>query len=570
MATLGEQLDAQLAAFSTAVGTDIGTIINDLGDKALLNTATKDNLVAAINELKGVSDAYGIDISDIEDDIVTLFEDVGDVAQLTTSDKGSLVLAINELVTRLNGVDSDITDIDNDILAIYQDLGSLEALSTTDKTSLVNAINEVSSNLTLAQVGVMKWKGFWGENILYPKDSVVSENNYLGIVTATNGTSDHLQPQPIGEAAYVYDGTISTQQNTVKQVIFGTRYRITSAQSVKTYRIYTIAGNFYQPYLVLDSTGTPVIQEFPSFEAPSTGWQEFNTLETIIPINSEFDVVVLVREPDPTPTVSSHSYDYTTPNNFTVPSVGEITHATKDIPSLHINKTAQSSDDATATLTALTIGDIIEVGSRRWAIQNIIDNVTYMTFQVSPESLAFSTGIQTFNFETVTATPITTAIDTNYYSADLDTDGLFIADGRWSSIVPNNNAYGVDLKLQPVTVSSDWNIMTYPSGTGGVASGGGEGASTIVQLTDTPGVITDRKILVGESGVYVEKTFTEEGVAQALDITWAQLVALVDRKNGDRFILTDSAYAGNITLDSEEYFTWVDPTSQIYYKIEIV
>ncbi len=53
MATLAEQIDAQLEAFAVVVGNDVQGILNDIGVLGDLDTTDKSNLVNAINEIVG-------------------------------------------------------------------------------------------------------------------------------------------------------------------------------------------------------------------------------------------------------------------------------------------------------------------------------------------------------------------------------------------------------------------------------------------------------------------------------------------------------------------------------------
>ena len=90
------------------------TIEDVIGNLALLDTVSKSNLVAAINEV-----------------LSTLSTSIGDLALLDTTDKSSLVAAINEVLSTLGS-----------------EIGDLATLSTTDKSSLVGAINELYTDIS--------------------------------------------------------------------------------------------------------------------------------------------------------------------------------------------------------------------------------------------------------------------------------------------------------------------------------------------------------------------------------------------------------------------------------------
>ncbi len=89
----------------------IEDIIGHLND---LQTTSKDNLVAAINEV-----------------IDTFNEKIGSLEELDTSDQSSIVNAINEVIQTFNDM-----------------IGSLEDLDTSDQSSIVNAINSLIDDLS--------------------------------------------------------------------------------------------------------------------------------------------------------------------------------------------------------------------------------------------------------------------------------------------------------------------------------------------------------------------------------------------------------------------------------------
>jgi len=314
-------------------------------------------------------------------------------------------------------------------------------------------------------VGRMLWKNEWvaGE---YNQYDVVRDGDWTMVANKT--TNDKPAPQPSGEPYYLYTGTIGTNTATAKQIIFG--QRITTGVSggyINGYRVYTVAGNFYSVFVVSNPLGTPVFNLVLQFTATADGWTEFAISPIILPPATVFDIICNVSEPDPTPTTFTGPWNYLTPNNPGTPAAGTIDHANTQTDSFRIHKTDNNSVDRSAELLSLRVGDIIDGVNQRWSIQFFSDQGTYVDFTVAPAQQGAPDGVATFTFETVTATPITYGEDLDFWSSNPNVQGLFIEDGQWSDIVPDESQYGIDILIQNATVSTDWDLLALSGGTGG-------------------------------------------------------------------------------------------------------
>lgn len=301
----------------------------------------------------------------------------------------------------------------------------------------------------------MRWLGVYNQGQTYYKNDVVIDGRWTMI--ANKETSDRPAPVPDGDPEYIFQGTMSNTDVTAKQVMFGQRYTLEAAGWIDGYRIYVFNGQSYNIYLNRLTTGG--IDELIKFTASTTGWVEFS-VTPVIAMDTEFDLIAVVTEPDPTPTTWTAEYVYSLPNNVTVPIAGQITHSNKEMGVLSISKTDNLGADRETELLALTIGDKIDGAGGEWVIQSSADNGTYMSFGISPSSQG-TAGTYTFSFHTVTATPIQYGIDTNYYQPYPNIQGLFIADGGYEDIAVSENAYGVDLLYQDAVVSEDWELVAY-------------------------------------------------------------------------------------------------------------
>lgn len=84
-------LKYRISALGVSMATDIKGLTNMIGILSALNTASKSNLVAALNELHGIA--------------TTNAAAIGPLAGLTTTSKNTLVAAINEVKAAVSAVD---------------------------------------------------------------------------------------------------------------------------------------------------------------------------------------------------------------------------------------------------------------------------------------------------------------------------------------------------------------------------------------------------------------------------------------------------------------------------------
>ena len=316
-----------------------------------------------------------------------------------------------------------------------------------------------------------------------PKNA--SEEYFANEMTRANGwtmiankdTFDNPSPTPIGDIVSVYTGDMPDNAQLAKQIVFGNRYTFPQALYLRSYRVKVVAGNEYEIYTVIDPLGSPILEEQNRFIANTSGWITLNVTPSIVASGTMLDLVVRVNEPDPTPTTFNGNWNYSTPNNDSgAPSAGEALHSNNLPNLLKIHYTDSDTTDRKAELLALSVGDVIEALGVRWSIQNNTDNATYATFTVAPTVQSSPDGVTNFTFETTTATPVTYGEDVDYWLGNANVEGLFIADGEYADIVPNDNAYGVDLTIQEALISEDWDVVS-PAVT---ASGGGTTNSILV------------------------------------------------------------------------------------------
>jgi len=289
-------------------------------------------------------------------------------------------------------------------------------------------------------------------------------------------TTERAAIQPRGEPFYVFDGTYADQQYVAKQVIFGNRYTLPEDGFFNGYRLDAIAGNEYSIYLVLDPLGAGQIDLIQTVTATESGILQFGVVPTFITAGVSFDLAAIVREPDPVPTTFNGDWDYGVQNNVSSVSAGQIRQDGQDPQRLLVHKTDSNSGDRGAELATLDIGDTIDAVNVRWAIQAKTDNGTFFTFIVAPAVTGTPQGVSNFIFETTTAVPITVAKADDFWISNPNVQGLLGVDQQYSDIVPDQTAYGLDIRVQYAEDSDDWDTAgpsSNSSGSGGVTQIGG-------------------------------------------------------------------------------------------------
>lgn len=394
----------------------------------------------------------------------------GNASNYDDSNKAGLVSLIGSGSNSSGGVAVssflDLTDVDESTYG-----------SNARKIVTVNDVDGVNGDALIFNDVPMTWRGVWSAGS-YLQDDVVRDGSWTMI--ANKDTTDRAAPQLIGDPAYIYNGILTTSSPTAKKVLFGNRYTFQEAGVFSTVRIYTSIGKHYTLFTVNDPNGMQAVTELADFTAKVDGYTNIAFSPSIVFAGTEVDVMVAVNEPDPAPTVNTFNYNYTTPVNNDAPASGTILHSNDISTLMNINKVDSDSNDVSAFLEGLSVGDIIEGANVSWSIQAVTDNLTYMSYEVAPGIQDSPEGVQTFSFKTITPTPISYGSEIDYNLGNANIRGMFIVDGSYQDILPDDNQYGVDILFQLTTASLDWDVVATNSG------GASGDVNTFTLLQDTP------------------------------------------------------------------------------------
>lgn len=343
----------------------------------------------------------------------------------------------------------------------------------------------------------MRWKNKW-VNASYSKNDVVIDGSWT--MVANKDTTERAGIVESGSEVYLFDGTLAGVSATGKQLIFGNRYTSLLAGYIKGYRVYARNGQEYVVYSVIDPLGTPIIKQLTEFTATADGWVEVNIAPILVGVGNVIDIVAVTDEVDPTPVSFNGNWNYLKPNNSTIPSSGEIVHSNSDVAELRIHKTDNDSADQSTNLNTLTVGDKITSQGLVWHIQSKTDNTTYYTFEITPAYQASSTGIFNFVFDSVASVPIDYDRDVDYWLGNVNRAGLYILDGTYADITPDDNAYGTDILVQAASIPDDWDILAFS----GDAIGSANGDTAPIEIVDNLVTQDSTKALSANQGYVLD------------------------------------------------------------------
>jgi hypothetical protein len=312
----------------------------------------------------------------------------------------------------------------------------------------------------------------------YQKNDMVRDGVFTMI--ANKDTDDVPAPQPVGESrsAFNNDGSapfvVETEIN-VQQVIIGQRY--TSAddtngwiREIRFFNPIVNTGVSLDLFVVRNPTGsTSTTTSLGSFTFTRTGWFTLAAGNSILPPKFSFDILgVLRNRGGQSSSTVNGEWSYKRSNNN--PSNGEITHSNSS-KVLNISFEDKNSNDLSATLSTLQVGDEIQASNITWVIDEVL-NITGSRIEVEvTPTTRISENDYNFTFTLFSTTTIPFPEIADFYSGGT-VQGFQGIDNDYSSgfITLDENSYGFDVLFQPAESSPDWDfVATFGDGGGGSA-----------------------------------------------------------------------------------------------------
>ena len=301
----------------------------------------------------------------------------------------------------------------------------------------------------------------------YDPGDMARDGQTVGV--AINRTQDRVAPQPQG-AQYWVSGLGDTPaweevtDPSGNQIVTGQRYTLgaTTGFQVVQYRPWIPEINpliNYRLVLVENPTTNPVyhvlINEIPQ---DSVGWITLNLPQAFWIPGDERDLIQIASSEAGLTTFNGF-YDYKRSSGD--PGEGEINHQGNGWD-MRIHYTDENSTDLETELRSLNPGDLVSGGGLDWDILDTDERSSHTRLTVDPATRIGQEEKYTFTFSQFTATPIKYVRIVNHYSGNAEVQGLFSDTGYDpSTIVPDQNAYGVDIRVQNLQFSPDWDLIGF-------------------------------------------------------------------------------------------------------------
>lgn len=409
--------------------------------------------------------ANSVDASKIADGSVTTPELGPDAV---TNDK----LAANA-VAKINIQDNAVSN---------DKMSDMVANSIKGRQASTGDPEDLTADQARAVMSAARWRQNWVPSGSYLKDDMVYDDGYLMI--ANKATDDKAAPEAVGDPANVIDlpgaYTWSEMTASVSGLILGTRYFFAGANFVNSVR-YWLAdddiGFNVSIWINVDPLGDAamriLVPRFTVSAGMTEKWNDFPIGQNLIPANTTFDIVMLITPPTVADSfITDHDYKQSGGNA----SSGEINHQGGSQIEMRVHQTDKNSTNWDSSFANLGPGSTIQMATSgfAWTILTAakITGTNY-SFNVEPSARA-EEDQSNFTWTHFSAAPIVYDYVPNHYQSVTYAKGLYSEAGYdGTAIVPNDNAYPIDIVVQAASISPDWDLMSAPGGSGGGGNGGG-------------------------------------------------------------------------------------------------
>jgi len=424
----------------------------------------------------------------------------------------------------------------------------LENIGTMTHPELEQAIADIVA------AGYMNWKGKWVP-ALYEVGDTVSDDQWT--MVAITQTDDRPAPQPVGDLFWVRESVgepaWESGSTTTNVLYLGQRYNFTESYRVSTIRTYHNAdaiGLNVEIWAVM-SPGTDderISNILPGrvLEAEDLDtWQQFNIGNLYVEAGSVVDLIKVVR-PSTGSVTFTHTWTYEGATGD--PTEGRIYHQRgSNLNQIRVHAVDNGGTDRSAELDNIGPGSTITMATSGyiWEVLSASNDGTIFTFIVDPGSSA-NNSTSDFTFLYIAPIPINYAYATDLFSFSPNVSGYF-----GSEYLPNEpaylneNGYGLDIQVQNMTSSDDWDVVAYPpSGsfsTGGGASGGGDAVDIEVDPANFDGILSSTDLNVQQALETIDDhRHTEADITDLDKYTQAQVDTALEGKSDTGHTHTES------------------------------
>jgi hypothetical protein len=293
-------------------------------------------------------------------------------------------------------------------------------------------------------------------------------------------TNDRPAPQPVGNPLWVSElgdnPSWAAQNGTYSAVYTGQRYTITDAIWITGFRFWVPVTDQNRTYELWNINNPTTNPDFTQLLAPTkfstVGWQSYPVGSILVTAGVVIDLILVTIAETGAPSTFNGNWSYLRSNS--APLSGEATHTTNGV-TLTFNHTDNDSGDRQAALEAVTVGGTITGDGITWTIVDKVNGIDDVVFSVTPTSRD-TEGVHNFVFTYEGPINLNWVNISDYYSSAHElfgaVEGYFSNSGYDPSDTLDENAYGVDLEMQDVEASEDWEPLAYGGASGGTGGNG--------------------------------------------------------------------------------------------------
>lgn len=403
---------------------------------------------------------------------------------------------------------------------------------------------------------VMKWQSGWSPGT-YETYDVVRDDQWTMIANTT--TTERAAPQNSGDAFWVRDQysppALSSTSASENVLYIGQRYLYVSAFLNTNIRIYFPAaaiGMNVEVWAVVDPTGDKYIFNIvPQKTLTATDvdkWVELNLEQSFVPDNTTVDFIMVVR-PSTGATTFTHEWVYSKADGD--PAAGEINHQSSNLDQIRVHEQDNTLTDRTSELDQIGPGATIYMDSSdyTWQVLQASKTGDIYTFTVDPGARA-ADATTDFTFRYLASTAINYVYNTNLYASESRISGYFANEyDPTNAAYINDNGYGLDIQIQNVITSADWEVVATPPGFGFISSagGGGSGLTYWEEVGDIFRPVTTKVGQLGDATHLIEYLYIMDGGAvylgdsQDLELFHDGTDSWLENNTGDLYLQNSSA-----------------------------
>ncbi len=310
-----------------------------------------------------------------------------------------------------------------------------------------------------------RWRGPWVQGQTYLQNDMAIQHGWLGIVTAAS-TTDGPEPVATGVEDWLIDlnGTWAPTQQTISEEAYftGNEYEFAQGLYVLGYRIWlpNNSQNFQFQLWAALNLGSPNEQLQQIAVVPNgvaTGqWLEVGVGVLRIPPGTTLTMLKLTLASTLSETFTAN---WDVKNTGGTPSEGEANFQGNETE-IRVHKTDKDDIDQTDNLEAVEVGGTLSFGGSTWTIIEVDIRASHVRYHLDPAQgrPEENTYALTFTWGSVEDIPYVT--DADYWAPVGPVRGCQGANLR--TLDYDNDAHGVDVYVQQVVVSDDWDIMSAP------------------------------------------------------------------------------------------------------------